>query len=47
LLEVLAGDLKVVLHPDGVLFDFEKLVQTFAQLSLHAVKGEDLMDRVN
>jgi hypothetical protein len=30
LLKVLAGDLKVVLHPDGVLLDFEELVQTFA-----------------
>jgi hypothetical protein len=29
-LEVLAGDLKVVLHPYGVLLDFEELVQTFA-----------------
>jgi hypothetical protein len=46
LLEVLAGDLKVVLHPDGVLLDFEELVQTFAKVSLHAVKGEDLRGRV-
>jgi hypothetical protein len=45
-LEVLAGDLKVVLHPDGVLLDFEELVQTFAKLSLHAIKGENLRGSV-
>ena len=46
MLEVLAGYLKLVLHPDCVFLDFKELIQPFAKLTLHAFKGEDLRGSV-
>ena len=37
----------MVFHTNGVLLDFEELVQTCAKVSLHAVKGEDLRGGVS